>query len=305
MTPEASASATSSPDGARRPQVGWLGLGNMGRPMAANVLAASYDLLAFDAAGTDERLPAGARAAESVQEVLTADVVFLSVPDGRATLTIVEACETSERLGLTSMVDLSTVGPAVALEAAERLERLGITYADGPVSGGTAGAAAGTVSLMFGGPRALFDDLHPVLSAISSNPFHVGGHAGQGQVMKLLNNFLSATALAATTEALAFGSAHGLELPAMLEVLNVSSGRNSATVDKFPNRVVTGGYDAGFATQLMTKDVTLLQREAAAAGVHRDIIDQVVASWRSVNEALPRSDFTEIWRHFGPEQLGR
>ena len=84
------------------------------------------------------------------------------------------------------------------------------------------------------------DELHHVLSAISSNPFHVGDQPGQGQVMKLLNNFLSATALAASTEALAFGVAHGLELAPMLEVLNVSSGRNSATVDKFPNRVVTG-----------------------------------------------------------------
>ena len=286
--------------------VGWLGLGNMGRPMATNVAAAGHTVLAHDVAGTEDRLPPGATAAASVDDVLSgSDVVLLSVPDGTATMQVVDAIEGAAPARLRAVIDLSTIGPAVATEATRRLHELGIEYADGPVSGGTAGAAAGTVSLMFAGSTQLFDAAATVLNAISTNVFHVGAAAGQGQVMKLLNNFLSATALAATTEALGFGVAHGLELTAMLEVLNVSSGRNSATVDKFPNRVVTGNYDAGFATALMAKDVRLLAAEAQLADVHRELIDQVVAMWSAVDTALPTSDFTEIWRHFGPEGHGR
>ena len=110
------------------------------------------------------------------------------------------------------------------------------------MSGGAAGAAAGTISLMFAGPDAVLDAHRPVFEAIAGNIFHVGTKPGQGQAMKLLNNFLSATALASTSEALAFGRAHGLDLAMMVDVLNVSSGRNSATVDKFPRRVLTGTY---------------------------------------------------------------
>ena len=102
------------------------------------------------------------------------------------------------------------------------------------MSGGAAGARAGTISLMFGGPAAVLEAHRAVFDAFAGNVFHVGEPRGQGQAMKLLNNFLSATALAATSEALAFGAAHGLDLATMIDVLNVSTGRNSATVDKFP-----------------------------------------------------------------------
>jgi 3-hydroxyisobutyrate dehydrogenase-like beta-hydroxyacid dehydrogenase len=195
------------------------------------------------------------------------------------------------------VIDLSTVGPAVAAEAAGALAAIGVAYADGPVSGGTAGARAGTVSLMFGGPAELLEAHRPVLAAISSNIFHIGPEPGQGQAMKLLNNFLSATALAATSEALAFGSANGLDLALMIDVLNVSTGRNSATVDKFPNRILSGTYDAGFHTALMAKDVRLLASEAAAAGTHRTLVEAVLDVWAATDEALPASDFTQIWQH--------
>ena len=115
--------------------------------------------------------------------------------------------------------------------------------------------------------------------------------------MKLLNNVLSATALAATSEALAFGVAQGLDLATMVDVLNVSTGRNSATVDKFPNRVLTGAYDAGFHTALMAKDVRLFLASAARAGTARSIATSVRAVWDEADAALPGSDFTEIWKH--------
>ena len=114
--------------------------------------------------------------------------------------------------------------------------------------------------------------------------------------MKLLNNFLSATALAASSEALALGRAHGLDLSTMLDVVNVSTGRNSATADKFPNRVLTGTYDTGFHTRLMAKDVRLFNDVAATVGTSHQVSDAVGALWNACETALPASDFSEIWK---------
>ena len=134
-----------------------------------------------------------------------------------------------------------------------------------------------------------------MLEAFAGHVVAVGTVAGQGQTMKLLNNFLSATALAATSEALTFGLAHGLSLPVMLEVLNASTGRNSATVDKFPNRVLTGTYDAGFSTALMAKDLRLYVDSLGRASTPDAVGRAVSAVWQQADAARPGSDFTEIW----------
>jgi 3-hydroxyisobutyrate dehydrogenase len=277
--------------------VGFVGLGNMGKPMATNVAKAGFELICFDAAGTQERLPDGAIAAESLTDVFArADTLLLSVPDGAATRAIADEIVAAADIRVTTVVDLSTVGPQIAGEVADRLSELGVTYADGPVSGGVAGAVAATISMMFAGPAAILEANRPVLQAISGNVFHVGTRAGQGQAMKLLNNYLSATALAATSEAIAFGVAEGLDMSVILDVLNVSTGRNSASADKFPNRVVTGTYDAGFHTRLMAKDVRLFLDSVAGTGTAATVAESVSDVWNRVDEAMPGSDFTEIWR---------
>ena len=150
---------------------------------------------------------------------------------------------------------------------------------------------------MFGGPDAVLAEHRPILEAFAGNVFHVGVRAGQGQAMKLLNNYLSATALAATSEAIAFGRSHGLDMAIMIDVLNASTGRNSATVDKFPNRVMTGSYDAGFHTALMAKDMRLYVDMVERAGTADAIGRAVSAVWRSADASMPGSDFTEIWKH--------
>ena len=277
--------------------VGFIGLGNMGHPMAANVAKAGFELVCFDAAGTHERLPSGAIAAVSVADVLSrADTVLLSVPDGAATSLIADEIAAAADCRVTTVVDLSTVGPQVAREVAERLSPLGVTYTDGPVSGGVAGARAATISMMFAGPAVVIETNRAVLGAIAGNVFHVGTRAGQGQAMKLLNNYLSATALAATSEAVAFGVAEGLDMGVILDVLNVSTGRNSASADKFPNRVVTGSYDAGFHTRLMAKDVRLFLDSVGRAGTAATVAASVSDVWRRADEAMPGSDFTQIWQ---------
>jgi len=277
--------------------IGFIGLGSMGLPMASNVAAAGFDLVCFDAAGTAERLPPGASAAASVADVFErCGTTLISVPDGAATTAVVDELERAAKRTVTTVIDLSTVGPVAARASAARLEPMGITYCDGPVSGGVAGARAGTISLMFAGPSAVFEAHRPILDAMSANVFHVGESAGQGQAMKLLNNFLSAVALAATSEAVAFGAAAGLDMQVMLDVINVSSGRNTASADKFPNRVVTGSFDAGFRTQLMNKDVALFLDSVANVGTSAVVAQAVGRVWADANAAMPGSDFTEVWK---------
>ena len=279
-------------------RLAFIGLGNMGGPMAANIAAAAFDLTCFDAAGTAQSLPEGATAASSVDDVwAAADTVFLSLPDGHIVLDVVDSLVAAHARATTVVIDLSTVGPETAQNASGRLAPLEVTYVDGPVSGGRAGALAGTISLMFGGPTEILDAHRPVFEAFAGNVFNCGEQAGQGQAMKLLNNFLSATALAATSEAAAYGMAQGLELSQIIDVLNVSTGRNSATHDKFPNRVLTGSYDSGFHTRLMTKDVELLMASAGHADTEVDVVRAVLDVWQRADEAMPGSDFTEIWKY--------
>jgi 3-hydroxyisobutyrate dehydrogenase len=278
--------------------LGFVGLGNMGGPMATRIAAAGHEVVCFDAAGTRDRLPRGATEAKSVADVAAAaDTIFVSVPDGKASLAVAHDIAAAPERRTTTVIDLSTVGPAAAQEAAALLAGAGARYVDGPVSGGVAGARAGTISLMFGGPAEVLEAHRSILDVFAGNVFHVGERAGQGQAMKLLNNFLSATALAATSEALAFGEANGLTLPVMLDVLNVSTGRNSATVDKFPNRVLTGSYDAGFHTALMAKDLRLYVEMVARSDTSAEVGSAVSTVWQAADASMPGSDFTEIWKH--------
>jgi 3-hydroxyisobutyrate dehydrogenase len=251
----------------------------------------------FDAAGTDERLPAGASAAASVAEIAgLTDTILLSVPDGTASLAIVDEIVATVHRRADVVVDLSTIGPVAARTAAERLAAVGITYCDGPVSGGVAGARAATIAFMFGGPTAVLDEHRSVFETLAGNVFHVGEEAGHGQAMKLVNNVLSACALAASSEAMALGRAYGLDLPTMLDVINVSSGRNTATSDKFPNRVLTGTYDTGFFTRLMAKDVRLFNTVADQVGTRNEVMQAMAATWDEFDETMPGSDFSEIWK---------
>jgi len=278
--------------------VGFIGLGKMGAPMATNVAAATPGLICFDLAGTTARMPENAVAAQSIADLAQrCTTVLISVPDGSATMAVGNAIAVAEGSIVRTVIDLSTIGPAVAEQAAALLEAAAVTYCDGPVSGGAAGARAATISLMFSGPAEVLDEHRALLESFTGNVFHVGDQPGQGQAMKLANNFLSATALAATSEAVAFGTAHGLDMATMIEVLNVSTGRNSATADKFPNRILTGSYDAGFTTAHMTQDVGLFTDGAATARTSHTVATAVTETWRGCDEEMPGSDFTEIWKY--------
>jgi 3-hydroxyisobutyrate dehydrogenase-like beta-hydroxyacid dehydrogenase len=163
-------------------------------------------------------------------------------------------------------VDLSTTGATVARRVAEGLAVKGITAVDSPVSGGIAGAEKGTVAVMASCPDGVFEKVKPILEVIGK-PFHVGTRPGQGQTMKLVNNLLSATAMAVSSEALVMGVKAGLDPHQIIDVINAGSGRNSATQDKIPRCVLSRTFDFGFSLGLLNKDVRLCLEEADALGI--------------------------------------
>ncbi len=277
--------------------VGFIGLGNMGSHMAANLAKAGHALVVYDAAGTAERAPRGALVAANASEVATqAATVLLSLPDGAVSASVCREIAAAKDRISRCVVDTSTIGVAAARDIEQALAGVGIEYIDAPVSGGTAGAAAGTISTMFAGSAQSYERLLPLLKAMSKNPFHVGTQAGQGQAMKLANNFLSGLAMAGTSEAICFGLSQGLEMKTMLDVLNVSTGRNTATSDKFPNRILTERYDAGFLNTLYMKDLRLYVEGVRTADTPKDIGEACIGVWKRFVEALPGADYTEIYR---------
>jgi 3-hydroxyisobutyrate dehydrogenase-like beta-hydroxyacid dehydrogenase len=278
--------------------IGFVGLGQMGGPMSRRLLAAGYRLVVYDirAEAVAALVAEGAEAAASPAEVAArAEVVLVSLPTPQVVRAVALGPGGLIRGGaLRTYVDLSTTGQAVAAEVAAALAERGIVTLDAPVSGGVRGAVAGTLAVMVAGPAAELERLRAVLE-VFGRVFHVGERPGLGQLMKLANNYLSATAIVATAEAIVLGVKGGLDPATMLEVINASTGRNTATEDKFPRQVLSGDYAAGFTTGLLTKDLGLCAAAAEALGVPMPVAAEVHARWRSaVAELGADADITTI-----------
>jgi 3-hydroxyisobutyrate dehydrogenase-like beta-hydroxyacid dehydrogenase len=278
--------------------IGFVGLGQMGGPMTRRLIAAGHALVVHDVRteAVEALVAEGAAAAGSSAEVAArAEVVLVSLPTPEVVRTVA--------LGLGGLihgsairtyVDLSTTGQPVAVEVAEAFGERGIVTLDAPVSGGVRGAVAGTLALMVAGSATGLERVRPLLE-VFGRVFHVGERPGLGQLMKLANNLLSATAIVATTEAIMLGVKGGLEPATMLDVINASTGRNTATEDKFPRQVLSGRYAAGFTTGLLTKDLDLCAAAAEALGVPMPVAAEVHAQWqRAVAELGADADITRI-----------
>jgi 3-hydroxyisobutyrate dehydrogenase-like beta-hydroxyacid dehydrogenase len=281
--------------------IGFIGVGRMGQPMASRLLAAGHPVVAYDIQG--QALSAikvkGAETAASPAEVASrAEIVMASLPMPAIVQEIAlgeggVAAGTRARL----FVDLSTTGPRVAKAVAAGLAARGIIAIDAPVSGGIAGAVKGTLAVMTSGPKAACERLAPILQHIGK-VFYIGGEPGMGQMMKLINNLLSATATAATSEAVVLGVKAGLDPRVMIDVINAGSGRTTASEDKFPRAILPRSFDYGFALGLMTKDVRLCIEEAEALGVPMWIGQAVKQLWLyGLAQGGPDQDFTELIRH--------
>jgi hypothetical protein len=189
-------------------------------------------------------------------------------------------------------VDLSTVGSQMAVKIHDILAGKNIVQIDSPVSGGVGGAEKGTLAVMVSGPKADYEAIKGALEVIGK-PFFIGTKPGSGQTMKLANNFLSATAMVATSEAVVMGVKSGLDPKVMIDVINSGSGLNTASRDKFPRSVLPRSFDFGFATGLMVKDVRLAVEEMRSLGLSMEVAEAVGRLWETViKEMGPDSDFT-------------
>lgn len=280
--------------------LGFIGVGTMGGVMASRLLGAGHRLVVCDtsAAVVQAMVEKGAVAAESPAAVASAaEIVFVSLP----TPDVVRVVATGDKGVIAGdkvriLVDLSTTGPRVSGEVAATLEKANIVLVDAPVSGGRGGAIKGTLAVMVAAPREAFDAVSSYL-AVFGKVIHVGEKAGLAQTMKLVNNMMSVAALAITSEGMVMGAKAGLDPAVMIDVLNASSGRNSATVDKFPRAVLPRTFDFGFPTGLSMKDIRLCLQEADAMGVPMPV-GSAVKQILSVTNAVygPEADFTSICR---------
>lgn len=275
--------------------VGVVGLGNMGSVLAANLVQTGHAVVAHDALGP-ERAPAGTTHVPSVADIARrAAVVVLSLPDGAASEHVAREIVAVANRCTTHVVDTSTIGVTAAQTVAALLAEHDVLYVDAPVSGGVAGARARTLAVMYAADDDACAHVEPVLNGLSDRHYRVGDLPGMGQAMKLANNFLSATTLAATSEAIAFGLSEGLDMATMLDVLNAASGRSAATSDKFPEHVLTGRYAAGFTNSLMAKDVQLYLRAVEERGGPVSIGVVTASVWERFAVAEPDTDFTRIY----------
>lgn len=277
--------------------VGFIGVGKMGGPMAGRLLDAGHTLTLFDRSEAPMRplVQRGARKAASAAAVAAeVETVLVSLPTPDIVRQVAEAMPAKERLR--TFVDLSTTGPRMARQVAELLAAKGIAAVDAPVSGGVAGAEKGTLAVMVSGPQELRAALEPLLK-VFGRVFYLGEKPGLGQTMKLANNLLSATAMAISSEAIVMGVKAGLDARTMIDVINVSSGRNTATQDKFPKSILPRSFDFGFTNGLMHKDVKLCVEEAEAMGVPMWVGSAVRQLWAySASRMGADTDFTSVVR---------
>ena len=278
--------------------IGFIGLGQMGFHMARRLVEAGHRLVVFDnRREAIERLTAlGAQAAASPRELADAvETVMVSLPTPDVVLSVAtDAGGVIEGKRVRRFVDLSTTGAVMAKRIFEALKTRNIVQIDCPVSGGVTGAAKGTLALMASGPRAEINAIEPALAAIGKT-FFISERPGAGQTMKLCNNFLSATAMTATSEAMVMGVKAGLDPKIMLDVINSGSGRNTATEDKFGRVVLPRTFDLGFTVGLMTKDLKLCLGEGKALGVPMQVAEAVTRVLQlACDENGPDKDLTTV-----------
>lgn len=277
------------------PEVGFIGLGNMGWPMMTRLVAAEFRVVVFDVHEdvVAKAIELGARPAASVHEVAErVETVLASLPTPQVSEAVVAELVTGSKVR--RFVDLSTVGGAAAQRNHEVLAARGVAALDSPVSGGVHGAAAGTLAVMVSGPRAEFDSLSSVFDVLGRAIF-VSEQPGAAQTMKLINNLMAATTLAATAEVMVMGVKAGLDADVMIDVLNAGSGGTHASRDKFPRAVLPRTFDYGFATGLMAKDVRLYLDEAASLGMPVEMAQTVQRIWEeTLRTEGAESDFTSV-----------
>ena len=280
--------------------LGFIGVGRMGGRLARRLIDAGFQLTIYDTSPATVKpfVDMGAEAASSVVAVASAcEIVITCLP----TPAVVQAVALGpggiiEGSRVKIFIDMSTTGATYAKRIADGLSKKGIKSVDAPISGGLVGAERGTLAVMVSCEDDLVERLKPVFEALGKI-FHVGRQPGMGQTMKLLNNLLSATAMAIASEAVVMGVKAGLDAKQIMEVINAGTGRNSATADKIPRCVIPRAFNTGFSIALLNKDVRLCLEEGDALGVPM-IVGNAVRQLLAITQASegPDADMTETVR---------
>lgn len=282
-------------------RIGFIGLGNMGAPMARRLAAAGYRLAVADrsqqaiervASTTGVECPAGL-----ADLAAACRIVITMLPDGNVVREVLGPGGVAAVLQAGSIViDMSSSAPLGTREMHDELSARGIALIDAPVSGGVRKAIDGTLAVMVGGDPQLVEQCRPLLEVLGT-VFRTGG-SGSGHAMKSLNNYLSAAALAMTAEAVMAGERFGLDPAVMIEVLNASTGRNTATEHKYPAFVLPRTFNSGFSMGLMAKDLRLALGLAQSMGTPRRLLEDCAALWNLAESRLgAAADNTEIVKY--------
>ena len=280
-------------------RLAFIGCGAMGAPMAERLIDAGHALSIYDPipAATAPLVARGAVPAPSPRAAAEAsDVAFACLPSPEVSRKValdidgIVACK-----GLGAYVEMSTIGSKTIKAIAQGLAAAGIPVLDSPVSGGPRGARAGTLSTMVSGAPATFEEVKPLLETVARNVFYMGEAPGLGQVTKLANNMISAAGMAAAFETSAMAVKAGVDARTLIETVNASTGRNSATMDKFPAAILTRSFDYGGKLSTMYKDVFLCLEEARELDVPTWVGSNVVQLWfHAMTQGRGNDDYTAL-----------
>jgi 3-hydroxyisobutyrate dehydrogenase len=285
-------------------QAGFIGLGNMGFPMAAHLADAGFALTVSDAApGVTERFAAEhptATAADGPTSFSAVQALILMLPTSDIVEDVLEREQVATALPPGCLViDMSSSEPLRTRALAARLGGLGLSMLDAPVSGGVRGARSARLSVLVGGAEADLDRARPLLESMAGTIIRVGG-IGSGHAAKALNNLVSAATMSITVEALVIAQAFGIDAATMTDVLNSSSGRSNTSENKLAQFMISGTFDSGFALQLMAKDVGLAVALARALDRPAEIAAPVAGQWRRIaGQTGPATDHTQLYTLLG------
>jgi len=276
----------------------FIGVGNMGGPMATHLLDAGVDLAIADlsARALEPFSARGVPTSTSARD-LPGDVVITILPTDKhvreALLGPTGAIGSRKR---TTVIEMTSAAPTATKRLAAELHELGIPLIDAPVSGGVRGAKGAKLTTMVGGEEKLFERYRPLLALMCSNIRHVGP-VGSGHTLKALNNFLSGVSLWATCEALLIGAKSGLDLHTMVEVIKTSSGQTNALDTKIVMSVLPRTFDYGFSMRLISKDVSIAARLARELDVPAPVLAQAEENWMLAKSQLGEdADFSAVMR---------
>ncbi|WP_342660467.1 2-(hydroxymethyl)glutarate dehydrogenase [Rhodococcus ruber] len=288
--------------------IAFIGLGNMGAPMAQRLLEAGHRVIGYDTSADALRVlseEGGVAASSAASAASDADVTVLMLPNSEVVEAVLDSGLAAALKPGSILMDMGSSEPLRTRALATKLSReRSVELVDAPVSGGVKGAVAGTLTIMVGGREYSVARVTPILERLG-RPVAVGD-VGAGHALKALNNLLSATHLLVSSEALHVGARFGLDPEIMLDVINASSGRSGSTQSKWPDFVLPQTYDSGFALMLMLKDMRIATGLARQMGLPSLLGEEAVAQWARASEALgPSADHTEIARWIPDESSRR